>query len=226
MINKNPANIEIQSSENVHYSIIWLHGLGADGSDFVPIVQELQIPKDIGIRFIFPHAPIRPVSINQGYAMRAWFDISSLSQPSTIDQEGIGQSIQTVAELIAEQEARGILAKHIFLAGFSQGGVIALATGLTYGKPLAGLMILSSYFPFHAATDKILSANNNKDIPIFLAHGRQDTILPINMGEHTLEVLQAAGLNVSWHTYDMAHSVCPAEIIDLRHWLMNLIKDK
>ena len=203
-------------------SVIWLHGLGADGSDFVPIVPELKLPGHLGIRFIFPHAPVMPITMNQGYEMRAWFDIQALSLQAVIDVQGIAQSVEQVAELIEQEKARGIPNHKIILAGFSQGSVIALNAALTYPERLGGVIALSGYLPM--AAQLLQKAQPvNKDLPIFVAHGTEDSLLPYALGKATYVSLQEAGYPVAWHSYPMAHSVCEKEIVDISQWLQDVV---
>lgn len=202
-------------------SVIWLHGLGADGNDFVPIVPELHLPSSLSVRFIFPHAPIMPVTLNNGYEMRSWFDIYSLSRESEVDMQGITASIGTVNQLIAAEVARGIPTQNIVLAGFSQGGVIALLAGLSYPKQLGGILALSTYLPISPVILQNANAAN-RQIPIFIAHGTQDPVLPYALGEGTAAFLRQAHYPISWHSYPMPHSVCPDEIKDISDWLQTV----
>lgn len=215
--------IEINPTQNAIGSVIWLHGLGADGHDFVPIVQELNLPDEMPLRFIFPHAPMQPVTINNGYVMRAWFDIYSLTESAQrqVDEKGVAESVQQLEKLIAQEIERGIPPEKIILAGFSQGGVIALATGLRYPNSLAGIMALSTYLP---SPEKFTAEANaaNFTTPIFLAHGTQDTILPYTLGLQTQDVLQRNKYLVQWHSYSMGHSVCNEEIGDIANWLQRI----
>jgi phospholipase/carboxylesterase len=215
--------IEIEApSFPPRHSVIWLHGLGADGNDFASIVPELQLPASLGVRFVFPHAPVMPITMNQGAAMRAWFDIAALSFQAKIDEAGIAASVNKIEQLIAKEEALGIPAAHIILAGFSQGSVIALTTGLLHAKRLGGVMALSGYLPM---ADKFLQkANpNNAELPIFVAHGTEDTVLPCALGKMTYAALEQAGYPASWYSYPMAHSVCTKEIQDISHWLQTVL---
>lgn len=198
-------------------SVILLHGLGADGHDFESIVQELRLPESMPLRFIFPHAPLIPVTINNGYVMRAWYNIVSLSMDTHADQSGIDQSVQSLGKLIEREEQRGIKSEKIILAGFSQGAVIALATGLTFPKKLGGIIALSGYLP---QPEKVLQQASpaNQNIPIFLAHGKQDALVPYFLGERLYQFLKANDYPVNWHSYDMAHSVCLEEIRDIAEW--------
>lgn len=203
------------------YTVIWLHGLGADGYNFLSIVPELKLPESLGIRFIFPHAPVMPVTINQGLAMRAWFDIYELSLQAKIDEKGIMQSVKSVQALIIKENAKGILSSHIFLAGFSQGAVVALTTGLLHSERLGGVLALSGFLPL---ADKLIARANpsNRTLPIFVAHGTVDEVLPFALGEMTYHALHQAGYLVTWHAYPMAHSVCDAEIRDISSWLQGI----
>lgn len=220
--------IEINPKTNAQKSVIWLHGLGADGHDFVPIVPELQLPTTLGVRFIFPHAPVMPVTLNNGYEMRAWFDIHGITPLAKIDKDGIAQSISSIQTLIAQEEARGITSENIVLAGFSQGAVIALITGLCFAKPLAGIMALSGFLPL--VSDVLQNASSaNAKIPILMAHGTQDMVVPYAFGKASCDALQSAGYSIDWHSYPMAHSVCAEEVNDMSQWLkkyLSLVKNK
>jgi len=219
--------IEIAPATPAKRSIIWLHGLGADGSDFVPIVPELQLPDTAGIRFIFPHAPLMPVTVNQGQTMRAWYDIHSLTIDGKIDQTGIQQSMTSVHALIERERERGVASKDIILAGFSQGAVIALSTGITYPHALGGLIALSGYLPL--ANDILQQASDaNRAVPIFIAHGSEDMIVPYALGKAAYMTLQQAGYPITWRGYPMQHTVCAAEVNDLSQWVQEimLIKNK
>lgn len=203
-------------------SIIWLHGLGADGHDFVPMTRELNLPHDLPIRFIFPHAPLRPVTLNNGYVMRAWFDIYEISRTAKIDEAGINQSVQGINELIAQEEKRGISSDRIVVGGFSQGAVIAINTGLTYSKRLTGIVALSGYLP-NPNTLLAKAHANNKATPIFMAHGTQDMVIPDFLGKEGYHFLRDHQFNVSWHSYSMGHSVCEPEIKDISQWFQSNI---
>lgn len=215
--------IEIEPTGPAERCIIWLHGLGADGNDFVPIVPELHLPHDLGIRFIFPHAPIMPVTINNGYEMRAWYDIASLDIDAnrTIDMKTIVQSKESVELLIEREMTRGIVSENIILAGFSQGAVIALITGLSLPLPLAGLIALSGYLPSAKQTLQKASKANLKK-PIFMAHGTLDTIVPFMAGKAASIELAQAQYDVTWHAYPIPHSVSPEEIRDLANWIKTI----
>ena len=210
--------IELETRPDPDAVVIWMHGLGADGNDFVPIVGELNLPADLGIRFVFPHAPTRPVTINGGYVMRAWYDIVGADLTNRGDENGIRDSQQRIGQLIAREKSRGIAASRIVLAGFSQGGVVALQAGLRHPERLAGIMALSTYLalPQHLAAE---ASGANRDVPIFMAHGNADTMIRPEWAEASRRALEAAGYAPEWHTYPMAHSVCMEEIVDVSAWL-------
>jgi phospholipase/carboxylesterase len=214
----NISSIELKPSLPAIGSVIWLHGLGADGHDFEPIVPELNLPASLPLRFIFPHAPIRPVTINNGFAMRAWFDIYSMNINQRIDEEGITESVSMVRNLIEHEKSLGISTKNIVLAGFSQGSVIALNTGLSYPEPLAGVIALSGFLP---NAEQIIAnvREYNKSLPIFIAHGNQDLVVPCMLGQISADVLKRAGYPVTWKEYAMAHSLCGNEVQDIARWL-------
>lgn len=214
--------IEIETTPNPTASVIWLHGLGADGNDFVPIVRELDLSGCPGIRFVFPHAPTMPVTINNGYVMRAWYDILGTDLAKREDEAGLRKSQVMVEQLIAQEKARGIRAEKIVLAGFSQGCAMTLQTGLRHPEKLAGLLCLSGYLPLHAVVpDERHSANH--DTPIFLVHGRSDPVIPIDRAEKSRDILQSMGYDVEWHAYNMPHSVCAEEIDDVSAWLKRVL---
>jgi len=201
-------------------AVIWLHGLGADGHDFEPIVPELGLSK--AVRFIFPHAPTRPVTINAGMVMRAWYDITAMDLSTAVDAEGINQSSEQLRALIHATVDGGIGAERILLAGFSQGGVIALHTALQYPDRLAGVIALSTYVALPDAI-RHSSSDANRNLPIFMAHGRYDPVIPCTLGERSRDFLVGEGYPVQWHEYPMEHSVYPDEIRDLAHWLNGLL---
>lgn len=206
-------------------SVIWLHGLGADGHDFEPIVAELRLPALLGLRFVFPHAPVRPVTINGGMSMRAWYDILSLDRGGLSDEAGIRASGAILDELIAREVRRGIAPDKVVVAGFSQGGAIALHSGLRAKQKLAGIMALSTYLPIGEAFQaEVIDAADcgHRDVPIFMAHGSLDPMLPMALGRDSADLLVAHGFQVEWHDYPMAHSVCLEEINDIRHWLLSV----
>ena len=211
--------VEVETAANPSVAVIWLHGLGADGHDFEPIVPELALPPSPAVRFVFPHAPHQPVTCNGGYVMRAWYDIVSLAPGSReIDEAGLLASRDVVRALIAREVARGIPSSRIFLAGFSQGGAVAYLSALTHPEPLAGVIALSTYIPSaHLVTDDLSAAN--RDIPLFVAHGSEDDVVSPVMGRQALELLQSLGLKPEWRTYAMPHAVCTQEIDDIGAWL-------
>lgn len=207
--------VEIDPSNATH-SIIWLHGLGADGHDFEPIVGELHLTHNI--RFIFPHAPQMPVTVNNGMVMPAWYDIKDIEIDSRQDEAGIKQSQQSILALIEREIQRGIKSENIILAGFSQGGAIALHTALRYEKPLAGIMGLSTYLPLADTLENEISAAN-QNISVFLAHGLHDTVIPVQLASETNTYLQKLNFNSELKTYSMEHSVCPDEIDAISAWI-------
>lgn len=214
--------IELSTSSTPTSSIIWLHGLGADGHDFEGIVPELQLPADSHIRFVFPHAPYRPITLNNGYVMRGWYDIASLEFGHQEDDMGIRESADLLEQLIDQEISRGISPQNIILAGFSQGGAIVLHTGLRHRQTLGGIMALSTYVPL-ANTLNLEASAENRQTPIFMAHGLQDEIINYKYGAQSRILLQQAGYPVEGHDYPMGHSVCIDEIRDIRHWLMTII---
>jgi len=210
--------IEIQPPAAADAAIIWLHGLGADGNDFRPIVDELGLGPSHGLRFVFPNAPIRPVTINNGMDMRAWYDIKGMAIADKQDREGIEDSATEINALIGREIERGIAPERIILAGFSQGGAVALHTGLRYPKALAGIMALSTYLPLaELLGDQASEANRN--IPVFMAHGNADPVVPMTLGQASREHMTRAGYAVDWHEYPMQHQVCMPEIQDIGQWL-------
>lgn len=209
--------VVIEPAQTASASVIWLHGLGADGHDFEAIVPELDMG-DAPIRFIFPHAPERPVTVNMGYVMRAWYDITAPDLSQGQDEAGTRESEQLLRAWIAREEGLGIPAERIILAGFSQGGAIALHTGLRYGQRLGGIMALSTYLPLaDSVADEKHAAN--ADVPILMAHGSEDTIIPLAFAEQSRDRLIALGHEVEWHHYPMPHSVCMEEIQAISQWL-------
>jgi phospholipase/carboxylesterase len=215
-------SIIIETREQPDAAVIWLHGLGADGNDFVPIIDQLQLPSHFAMRFIFPHAPIRPITINQGYQMPGWYDISSLAIAEQEDAEGIKQSSTMLKLLCEEQQASGISASRIILAGFSQGGAIALHCGCRYPQALAGIMALSTYLPL---PDTLADEMNEQSVntPIFMAHGKQDEVIAFEYGKQSKALLQANNFEVRWHEYNMGHTVCLEEILNIRQWLIEIL---
>ncbi len=214
--------IEIETAPDPQAAVIWLHGLGADGNDFVPIMRELDLDGLVPIRFIFPHAPKIPVSINNGYVMRAWYDIIVSGTMRQEDEAGLRRSQAAVEALIAHEVARGIPPHRIVLAGFSQGCAMTLLTGLRHTQRLAGLIALSGYLPLAERTLQE-RADSNRDIPIFMAHGRHDPMIALDRAEASRHLLRSLGYSVAWHTYPMPHSVCADEVIDLSRWLQGVL---
>ena len=210
--------VEIQTAPNPRHAVIWLHGLGADGNDFAPIVPELVDPAWPPLRFVFPHAPVRPITINGGMAMRAWYDISGQEIAQRQDEAGIRASIVLLEELIAREVERGIAPENVFLAGFSQGGAIVLAGGIRHAQRLGGIIALSTYLPMAEKTDAEASAAN-RAAPIFMAHGMLDPTISHALGEMSREYLKQRGYAIDWHAYPMAHQVCMEEITDLKRWM-------
>lgn len=198
-------------------AVIWLHGLGADGYDFVPIVPELKLPEGSAPRFVFPHAPVRPVTLNNGMRMRAWYDLLGLSAAAPEDEPGIRESQQLLERYIRREREAGIPANRIVIAGFSQGGAIALHTALRRTERLAGVLALSTYLPLRAAAGEASTANRR--IPILMCHGLYDPILPLESAERSRDLLRAEGYTVEWKQYPMQHQVCAEEIADLSEWL-------
>ena len=214
--------VEVETGANPTAAVIWLHGLGADGHDFEPIVPELVRPGERALRFVFPHAPIRPVTLNGGFAMRAWYDIVSLERMGPQDEAGIRASQATVEALIRRENARGIATSRVVLAGFSQGGAVALFAGTRYGEKLAGIMGLSCYLLL-AGRLAAERSSANQATPIFLGHGLEDPIVAPLLGEQARGALEAGGYSVEWHSYPMPHSVCPQEVADIAQWLRRVL---
>jgi phospholipase/carboxylesterase len=198
-------------------SVVWLHGLGADGYDFDPIVPALRLPGGPEVRYVFPHAPVRPVTINGGAEMRAWYDIVTLQRGAHEDEAGIRESAAAVAALIRREAERGIPASRVVLAGFSQGGAVALHAGLRYPERLGGIIGLSTYLPLRASAGEFHAAN--RETPIFLAHGTLDPMVPAVLGEESARFLAESGYEVEFKSYTMPHSVCPEEVEDIRRWM-------
>jgi len=211
--------VELQTGPNPVGSVIWLHGLGADGHDFEPIIPELQLPEWLSLRFVFPHAPVRPVTLNNGMAMRAWYDIISLDRNGPVDETGINDSSAILESLLEREVERGIDPGQIVVAGFSQGGAIAINTVLRSTKKFAGLLALSTWLPLPGAID---GHGADTSLPVFMAHGRFDPMIPMQFGRLSADRLVEAGFDVEWHDYPMAHAVCPDEIVDIRQWLLSV----
>jgi len=215
-------HIEIETQPNPQVSVIWLHGLGADGNDFVPIVRELDLSGLPGIRFIFPHAPTMPVTINGGYIMRAWYDIRGTELMRQEDEGGLRASQKLVEAFIANEKARGIPAQRIVLAGFSQGCAMTLQAGLRHPEPLAGMLCLSGYLPLSAQVQAERSAVSTQT-PIFMAHGTMDPVVPHARATASRDMLRAMGYQIEWHDYPMPHSVCGEEVDDISAWLRKIL---
>lgn len=208
--------VEIEPRQPATASVIWLHGLGANGHDFEPVVPELRLPDTLPVRFVFPHAPSIPVTINGGMVMPAWYDILAIDIDRTVDDSQIRQSAEAIRQLIARENQRGIPASRIVLAGFSQGGAVAYETALTHPEPLAGLIALSTYF----ATQASLQPNPaNRDIPILVCHGTHDPMVQESLGRQAVALLQERGYQPDYKTYPMPHAVCAEEIRDISQWL-------
>lgn len=214
-----PECVEVSTGTDPVGSVIWLHGLGADGHDFEPIVPELHLPTSAPLRFVFPHAPVRPVTINGGMAMRAWYDIVSLDASGRADAAGVHESTAILEELIAREVERGIAADRLVIAGFSMGGAIAINTALHTRRTLAGMMALSTYLPL---PNELAGASGPRDLKVFMAHGSFDPMLPMQWGQASAAALRDHGFDVEWHEYPMAHAVCPDEIRDIRQWLLSV----
>ncbi|HEY9110394.1 MAG TPA: dienelactone hydrolase family protein [Rhodanobacteraceae bacterium] len=210
--------VAIETAPNPRHAVIWLHGLGADGHDFEPIVPQLVRPEWPALRFVFPHAPVRSITLNNGLPMRAWYDIAGFDLAQRQDEAGIRVSIGAVEKLIAREVERGVSVSNLVLAGFSQGGAVALAAGLRHAQPFAAIVALSTYLPIAdvTASERHIA---NVATPIFMAHGSFDPVVPLVLGERSRDQLRAWGCAVDWHSYPMAHQVCPQEIEDLAAFL-------
>jgi phospholipase/carboxylesterase len=220
-----PDTVQIETGENPKGSVIWLHGLGADGHDFEPIVPELRLPDSLPLRFVFPHAPVRPVTLNGGMSMRAWYDVLSFDRDGPADEAGILESAGIVNSLIDREIERGIDIRRIVVAGFSQGGAIAIHVALRSADRLAGLMALSTYMPIpkYFQTEVVDNPDcGDLSLPIFMAHGSFDPVLSMELGRASADLLIDTGFKVQWHDYPMAHAVCAEEINDIRDWLLSV----
>ncbi len=214
-------HIEIETAPNPIFSVIWLHGLGADGNDFAPLVPELKLPTDKAIRFIFPHAPSIPVTINNGMVMPAWYDILDMSIERKVDNQQLMQSASEITAFVDNEVSRGIASDNILIAGFSQGGAIAFEVALTYPKKLAGLLAMSTYF---ATRDTIQWNPVNQNIPIEIHHGSYDPVVPPALGLASSELLKSKGYSVELRNYPMEHAVCPQQIADISRWIKSIFK--
>ena len=210
--------VSVEPERPASAAVVWLHGLGADGYDFVPIVPQLNLPATLPVRFVFPHAPVRPVTLNGGAPMRAWYDLLGLDRSALQDEAGLRASAKLVDSLIGTQVAAGVARNRIVLAGFSQGGALALHAGLRQNAALAGIMALSAYLPQAAQLPRELTAAG-RGTPILLCHGSHDPVLALALGVHARDLLVELGVAVDWHEYPMAHEVCPAQINDISAWL-------
>jgi len=210
--------LEVETAPSPRAAVIWMHGLGADGYDFVDVPPVLRLPDSLAVRFVFPHAPMQPVTINGGMVMRAWYDVRHDAGARREDEPGVRASRQRIEALIAREKARGVPASRLVLAGFSQGGAMALHTGVRHGERLAGIMALSCFLPL---ADRVAAEGSatNRDVPIFLAHGTHDPVIPLARARQAHEALTRLGYPVEWHEYPMPHSVCDAEIRDIGAWL-------
>jgi phospholipase/carboxylesterase len=215
-------SLEIETAPNPDAAVVWMHGLGADGHDFEPIVPELHLPATTRIRFVFPHAPLRPVTINQGHVMRAWYDVRALAGVRREDEAGVRQSARQIEALLAREQQRGIAPGRLVVAGFSQGGAMALHVGLRYPDRLAGILALSCYLPLANTLDTEL-APANRDVPIFWAHGLHDPMIPQAMAEQGRAQLAELGYQIDWHQYPIPHSVSAEEIADVARWLEHVL---
>ena len=211
--------VELQSNPNIGVTaaIIWLHGLGADGNDFVPVAKQLKLPPESNIRFVFPHAPEIPVTINNGYVMPAWYDIFELSLDRKVDVDQLRASAKQTRDLIDREIERGVSSENIFVAGFSQGGAVAYEAALTYPKPLGGLLTLSTYFATH---ESIVENTANKNIPILIQHGTEDSVVPEVLGQRAYKQLSDRGYKVKYQTYKMEHTLCMEQLNDISGWLL------
>lgn len=209
-------HITLDTGASPLHSIIWMHGLGADGEDFVPVAEDMCLP--VAVRFIFPHAPMMPVTINGGYVMRAWYDIAGTNIAARQDEGGIRASRLAIEALVEREKQRGVAAENIYLAGFSQGGAIALYTGLLHAQHLGGILALSTYLPLEKTLPDETGEGAER-LPIFMAHGRDDTVVPVELGLASARKLNEMGYRPEWHEYAMQHSVCMEEVRDIEAWL-------
>ncbi len=216
--------LELSTHATPDASILWLHGLGADGHDFVPVVKELQLPDTLRLRFIFPHAPLQAVTINNGLVMRAWYDIRFNGLQRETDDAGVLRSVAAVNALVERETSRGIATSRILLAGFSQGGAVVLTAGTRYPETLGGILALSTYLPLAEQLTQHASTAN-QHIPIFMAHGTQDNVIPLSLAETSRQALTQAGYPVQWQAYPMAHHLCQEEIEAISRWIQTVLTD-
>jgi phospholipase/carboxylesterase len=214
--------VEVEPRSAADAAVVLMHGLGADGHDFESLVPELRLPAPPSVRWVFPHAPIRPVTINGGHRMRAWYDIAAIDRSAPEDETGLRASAEALGGLVRRERARGIAADRIVLAGFSQGGALALFTALRWPERLAGAAALSCYLPL-AATLPAEAHPANASVPVFMAHGTFDPVVPTSLGEGSRDLLRSRGYDVDWRAYPMPHSVCAREVADLREWLLGVL---
>ena len=222
-----PEVVEVDPGLDPDGTVIWLHGLGADGHDFEPIVPELDLGGEVPLRYVFPHAPVRAVTINGGMSMRAWYDILTLERGGPQDEQGIRASGDMLEVLIKQEQERGIPFKKIVVAGFSQGGAIALHTAMRFSQPLGGVMALSTYVPLRGTLDAEVFNNPQsqpRDLKIFMAHGSFDPVVPVELGKSSRDLLQENGFSVEWRDYPMAHAVCAEEITHICSWLGSIYR--
>ncbi len=211
--------VTIDTQDHPEHAVIWLHGLGASGHDFEPVVEQLDLPANLRVRFVFPHAPTRPITLNNGIPLKAWYDIYGLDMDSPQDEKGLRQSTSDVCALIEQLVQSGIAAERIILAGFSQGGAQCLYTGLSCGYPLAGILAISCWLPLHKKFPEY-ALRADRSLPILLLHGMYDVTIPISAAQSTCETLEQHGFTVAWQSYPCAHTVSPQEIRDIRAWLL------
>ncbi len=216
--------VERETGPSPEWTVLWLHGLGADGNDFAPIVPELTRPQWPSVRFVFPHAPVRAVTINNGVRMRAWYDIRDFNLASRADMDGVNESVTQIDALIERERERGIPAERVILGGFSQGGAVTLAAALRRETPLAGFVALSTYLPSTPVAADVPEAARRQ--PAFVGHGTHDPVVPFRAGQHSSSVLREMGFEVEWHAYAMAHQVCPDELAHLAAWFSQRFKSR
>jgi phospholipase/carboxylesterase len=224
MTNELLETIEVETGASPAAGVIWMHGLGADGNDFVPVVQELGLDDAPAIRFVFPHAPMQPVTINNGYVMRAWYDIAMNDISRLPDERGIRESQLAIERLIARERDRGMDTSRIVLAGFSQGGAIALQTGIRHANRLAGIVAMSTYLPLEDSLDAE-AASANQRIPIFMGHGTEDQVVPLQLAQASRAALEKRGYDVEWKTWPMPHAVCAEEVQAIAEFIVRVVGD-